>query len=197
MEDRKDTKMARTPSVMIELGTKAPEFSLLEPATGKTISLEDFSSKPILVAFICNHCPYVIQIKDIFASFTAEYRQKGLAVVAINANDVENYPDDSPEKMIEDVIAYNYSFPYLYDETQSVAQAYQAACTPDFYLFDANHELYYRGQFDSARPRSDVPVTGEDMIAAVDLLLAGQPAPEQQLASLGCGIKWKQDNQPS
>jgi peroxiredoxin len=117
---------------MIELGTKAPEFSLLEPATGKTISLEDFSSQPILVAFICNHCPYVIQIKDVFTSFTAEYRQKGLAVVAINANDVANYPDDSPEKMIEDVTAYNYSFPYLYDETQSVAQAYQAACTPDW-----------------------------------------------------------------
>ena len=197
MEDRKDIKMARTASVMIELGTKAPEFSLLEPATGKTISLENFSGKPILIAFICNHCPYVIQIKDVFASFTAEYRQKGLAVIAINANDVENYPDDSPEKMIEDVVAYNYSFPYLYDETQSVAHAYQAACTPDFYLFDANHVLYYRGQFDSARPQSDIPVTGEDMIAAVDLLLAGQPAPEQQLASLGCGIKWKQGNEPS
>ncbi len=191
MEDRKDIKMARTASVMIELGTKAPEFSLLEPATGKTISLEDFSSQPILVAFICNHCPYVIQIKDVFARFAAEYSQKGLAVVAINANDVENYPDDSPEKMIEDVTAYNYSFPYLYDETQSVAQAYQAACTPDFYLFDANHALYYRGQFDSARPGNNEPVTGEDMIVAVDLLLAGQVAPEQQLASLGCGIKWK------
>ena len=184
--------MARTPSVMIELGTKAPEFSLLEPATGKVISLEDFSSQPILVAFICNHCPYVIQMKDVFASFTADYMQKGLTVVAINANDVENYPDDSPEKMIADVNEYNYSFPYLYDETQAVAQAYQAACTPDFYLFDANHALYYRGQFDSVRPGSDQPVTGEDMIAAVDLLLADQPAPEGQLASLGCGIKWKQ-----
>lgn len=185
--------MARTPSVMIDLGTKAPDFSLLEPATGKTVSLTEFTSQPILVAFICNHCPYVIQMKDVFASFTTEYMQQGLAVVAINANDVENYPADSPEKMIEDVKQHNYRFPYLYDETQAVASAYQAACTPDFYLFDANHQLYYRGQFDSARPGNDAPVTGEDMIAAVTSLLAGKPAPEQQLASLGCGIKWKQE----
>ena len=189
--------MARTPSVMIDLGTKAPDFSLAEPATGKTVSLADFSTQPILIAFICNHCPYVIQMKDVFARFSAKYMQKGLAIVAINANDVENYPDDSPEKMSEDVVKHNYSFPYLYDETQSVAQAYQAACTPDFYLFDANHELYYRGQFDSARPGNNETVTGEDMIVAVDLLLTGKPAPEQQLASLGCGIKWKQGNEPN
>ncbi|HFD33332.1 MAG TPA: thioredoxin family protein [Gammaproteobacteria bacterium] len=189
--------MAKTPSVMIELGTKAPSFSLLEPTTGKIVSLEDFTSKPILVAFICNHCPYVIQMKEVFSRFATEAMQKGLAVVAINANDVANYPADSPEKMIEDVDKYHYSFPYLYDETQEVAQAYQAACTPDFYLFDANHELYYRGQFDGARPGNDIPVTGKDMIAAVDALLANQPAPEPQLASLGCGIKWKQGNEPS
>jgi len=189
--------MAKTPSVMIDLGTKAPDFSLVEPATGNTVSLTDFSSKPILVAFICNHCPYVIQMKQVFASFTAEYMQQGLAVVAINANDVENYPADSPEKMIEDVEQHDYRFPYLYDETQAVASAYQAACTPDFYLFDAQHELYYRGQFDSARPGNDHPVTGEDMITAVKSLLADLPAPEPQLASLGCGIKWKQGNEPN
>ena len=189
--------MARTPSVMIDLGTKAPDFSLVEPATGKTVSLGNFSDKPIMIAFICNHCPYVIQIKDVFAQFATDCMQKGVAVVAINANDVANYPDDSPEKMAEDVAKHHYSFPYLYDETQSVAKAYQAACTPDFYLFDANHALYYRGQFDSARPSNDEPVSGEDMMAAVDLLLADQSAPEKQLASLGCGIKWKQGNEPS
>jgi thiol-disulfide isomerase/thioredoxin len=189
--------MAKTPSVMIDLGTKAPPFSLLEPATGKTVSLDDFISKPVLVAFICNHCPYVIQIKDVFSHFSTEYEQQGLVVIAINANDVANYPDDSPEKMIEDVNQYNYSFPYLYDETQSVAQAYQAACTPDFYLFDDNHALYYRGQFDNVRPGNSDPVTGENMIEAVTSLLAGELAPKQQLASLGCGIKWKQGNEPS
>ncbi len=189
--------MAKTPSVMIDLGTKAPDFSLLEPATAKTVSLSDFASQPILIAFICNHCPYVIQMKEVFASFATESMKQGLAVVAINANDVANYPDDSPEKMIEDVEKYHYTFPYLYDETQAVAQAYQAACTPDFYLFDANHELYYRGQFDDARPGNDKPVTGQDMKNAVSLLLAGQPAPEKQLASLGCGIKWKAGNEPS
>jgi peroxiredoxin len=189
--------MARTPSIMIELGTKAPDFSLIEPATGHTVSLADFASKPILVAFICNHCPYVIKIKDAFTRVTADYREKGLAVVAINANDVENYPDDSPEKMIEDVKQYNYPFPYLYDETQAVAQAYQAACTPDFYLFDQHHELYYRGQFDGSRPSNDMPATGEDMNAAVNSLVAGEPAPDNQLASLGCNIKWKQGNEPS
>jgi peroxiredoxin len=188
--------MAKTPSVMIDLGTKAPDFSLIEPLSAKTVSLTDFATQPILIAFICNHCPYVIQIKDVFSDFATNYMQKGLAIVAINANDVDNYPDDSPEKMIEDVNKYNYSFPYLYDETQLVAKAYQAACTPDFYLFDANHELYYRGQFDNARPGNNKPVTGKDMIAAVELLLAGKPAPEQQLASLGCGIKWKQGNEP-
>lgn len=189
--------MARTPSIMIDLGTKAPNFSLIEPATGNTLSRSDFESKPILVAFICNHCPYVIKIKDAFTHFATEAMEKGIAVVAINSNDVENYPDDSPEKMIEDVKQFNYPFPYLYDETQAVAQAYQAACTPDFYLFDHQHELYYRGQFDSARPGNDAPATGEDMRVAVNGLLAGELAPENQLASLGCNIKWKQGNEPS
>ncbi len=188
--------MARTPSTMLALGTAAPDFALLEPATGKTISLKDFQGKPLLVAFICNHCPYVLHIQTVFARMAEEYQAKGIAVVAINANDVANYPDDSPEKMVQQVNDVPYTFPYLFDATQQVAKAYQAACTPDFFLFDADHKLYYRGQFDDARPRSDVPVTGKDMRAAMDSLLAGMAAPENQVASLGCNIKWKAGNEP-
>ncbi|TXH67757.1 MAG: thioredoxin family protein [Thiothrix sp.] len=188
--------MARTPSTMLALGTSAPDFSLPEPATGKTVALKDFQGQPLLVAFICNHCPYVLHIQTVFAGMAAEYQAKGVAVVAINANDVANYPDDSPEKMRQQVKDVPYTFPYLFDETQQVAKAYQAACTPDFFLFDANHQLYYRGQFDDARPRNDVPVTGKDMRAALNSLLAGIAAPENQLASLGCNIKWRVGNEP-
>lgn len=188
--------MARTPSTMLELGTPAPDFSLLDPVTNQQVSLADFAGKPLLVAFICNHCPYVILIKEAFAQFAREYQDKGLQVVAINANDVENYPDDSPEKMIEDAKTFGYTFPYLYDETQQTARQYQAACTPDFFMFDANHELYYRGQFDDARPNTDIPVTGKDMKEAADRLLAGKDAPDVQKASLGCNIKWKAGNEP-
>lgn len=188
--------MARTPSTMLALGTTAPDFSLLEPATGKTVSLSDFKGQALLVAFICNHCPYVIHIQKVFARFAEEYQAKGVAVVAINANDVANYPDDSPEKMIQQVNDIPYTFPYLFDESQQVAKAYQAACTPDFFLFDAHHKLYYRGQFDDSRPRNDEPVTGKDMRDAVDSLLAGMAAPENQVASLGCNIKWKAGNEP-
>ncbi len=188
--------MARTPSTMLELGTPAPDFTLLDPVTNKQVSLADFAGKPLLVAFICNHCPYVILIKKAFTQFANEYQAKGLEVVAINANDVANYPDDSPEKMIEDVKAFGYSFPYLFDETQQTAKAYQAACTPDFFMFDANHKLYYRGQFDNARPNTDIPVTGADMRNAADRLLADKKPPEEQKASLGCNIKWKEGNEP-
>ncbi len=188
--------MARTPSTMLELGTPAPDFTLLDPVTNKQVSLADFAGKPLLVAFICNHCPYVILIKEAFTQFAKEYQDKGLEVVAINANDVANYPDDSPEKMIEDVKAFGYTFPYLFDETQQMAKAYQAACTPDFFMFDAEHNLYYRGQFDDARPNTDIPVTGKDMKNAADRLLAGKDAPEAQKASLGCNIKWKAGNEP-
>lgn len=188
--------MARTPSTMLELGTKAPNFSLIEPATGKQRSLADYSDKPILIAFICNHCPYVIHIADAFAEFAKSYQQQGLAVIAINSNDVENYADDSPEKMIETINKHGYDFPYLYDETQEIAKAYQAACTPDFFMFDADHSLYYRGQFDSSRPRNDDAITGKDMREAADFLLAGKAAPTEQLASLGCNIKWKTGNEP-
>jgi len=188
--------MARTPSTMLELGTKAPRFSLLDPASQKNVALSDFEGQPVLVAFICNHCPYVILIKEVFAKFAKDYQAKGLKVIAINANDVANYPDDSPEKMAEDVKEFNYDFPYLFDETQEIAHQYQAACTPDFLMFDAEHKLYYRGQFDDARPNTDTPVTGADMISAADALLAGNPSPEPQKASLGCNIKWKEGNEP-
>ena len=188
--------MARTPSTMLELGTKAPSFSLLNPATQQNVALSDFDGQPVLVAFICNHCPYVILIKEAFAKFAKDYQAKGLKVIAINANDVANYPDDSPEKMAEDVKEFNYDFPYLFDETLEIAHQYQAACTPDFFMFDAEHKLYYRGQFDDARPNTDTPVTGADMISAADALLAGNPSPELQKASLGCNIKWKEGNEP-
>ena len=189
--------MARTPSTMLELGTSAPDFDLLDPVTQKQVKLSDFKGQPLLVAFICNHCPYVIMIKEAFTAFAKEYQGKGLKVVAINANDVANYPDDSPEKMAEDSKTFGYTFPYLYDESQEVALQYQAACTPDFFMFDADHKLYYRGQFDSSRPNTDIEVTGEDMKNATDLLLLGKPSPEAQKASLGCNIKWKGGNEPS
>ncbi len=188
--------MARTPSTMLELGTVAPDFTLLNPVTNQQVSLADFAGKPLLVAFICNHCPYVILIKEAFAKFAKEYQDKGMAVVAINANDVANYPDDSPEKMAEDVKEFGYTFPYLFDESQEVAHQYQAACTPDFFMFDAEHKLYYRGQFDDSRPNTEIPVTGADMISAANDLLAGKATPEQQKASLGCNIKWKEGNAP-
>lgn len=183
--------MARTPSNMLALNTPAPDFALLEPATGKTVRLSDFIGKPLVIAFICNHCPYVIQIRGVFTQMAAEYQQRGVAVVAINSNDVVNYPDDSPQNMARAVKEFGYTFPYLFDETQNIARAYQAACTPDLYVFDANHRLYYRGQFDDARPANDVPVTGIDLRRALDNLLANLPAPEIQKPSLGCNIKWK------
>ncbi len=181
---------------MLKLGTKAPDFSLIEPATGRMISLADYKNEAILIAFISNHCPYVILIKEALAKFAKDYQSKGLKVIAINANDIENYPDDSPEKMIEDVKTYDYTFPYLFDESQQTAIAYQAACTPDFFMFDANHELYYRGQFDDARPNSGITVTGDDMVNAAESLLAGRPQPANQKPSLGCNIKWKVGNEP-
>ena len=188
--------MSETPSTMLELGTQAPDFSLIEPATDKMVSLSDYKDQAVLIAFISNHCPYVILIKDALSQFARDYQDRGLNVIAINANDVENYPDDSPEKMIDDVKSYDYSFPYLYDESQQTAAAYHAACTPDFFMFDANHELFYRGQFDGARPNSGTPVTGEDMIKAAESLLAGELQPANQKPSMGCNIKWKAGNEP-
>ena len=188
--------MARTPSTMLKLGTQAPEFSLLEPASGSQVSLDYFKDSPLLVVFSCNHCPYVLHIIDSFVSMANSYLDKGLSTVWINANDVEHYPDDSPEKMVQLVRDHGFKFPYLYDQTQQVAQAYQAACTPDFFLFDSTHRLVYRGQYDASRPGNNEPVTGHDLKLAIDALLAGNPVTEDQLPSLGCNVKWKAGNEP-
>lgn len=189
--------MARTASTMLELGTPAPDFHLPEPVTGREVSLDDFHDAPaLLVTFICNHCPYVQHIRHRLAELVRDYQGKGLAAVGINANDVAHYPDDAPEKMIEEVRNIGYTFPYLYDETQEVAKAYRAACTPDFFLFDRNRRLVYRGQFDDARPGNDAPVTGRDLATAIDAVLAGHAVPTDQKPSLGCNIKWKPGNEP-
>ncbi len=183
--------MSRTESTMLELGTVAPEFSLFEPTTDKIISLSDFSNnKALLVVFMCNHCPYVLHIHQQLNDLISEYQSKGLAAVAINSNDIANYPDDRPEKMISLSKEMDYCFPYLFDEEQSVAKAYMAACTPDFFLFNSEMKLAYRGQFDSSRPRNDEPVTGSDMRAAFEAVLTNTPIPERnQKPSMGCNIK--------
>lgn len=188
--------MARTPSVMVDLGTQAPAFELLEPKTGDRLALSAFAGKPLCVVFICNHCPYVKHIAEKMAEVAARFQANGGAFVAINSNDVANYPDDSPEKMVEMVSEYNFEFPYLFDETQDVAHAYQAACTPDLYLFDAEHKLYYRGQFDSARPHNEEEVTGKDLEMAMVNLISGKQPSENQVPSLGCNVKWREGNEP-
>ena len=189
--------MAQTASTMLPLGTLAPDFHLPEPLTGKTVSLDDFQNAPaLLVMVICNHCPFVKHIRQELIQFAHDYRAKGVAIVAINANDVANYPNDSPEKMAEEAKNFGYPFPYLYDESQAVAKAYHAACTPVFFLFDANRKLSYRGQFDGSRPGNEVAVTGNDLRIAVDAVLAGQPTPSEQRPSIGCNIKWKVGNEP-
>ncbi len=188
--------MARTPSTMLPLGTSAPDFSLVN-VDAQTVSLSDFDDAPaLLVIFMCNHCPYVIHVADHLAQLGQEYMARGLAVVGINSNDVASYPADSPEQMVAEAEERGYVFPYLYDETQEVAQAYQAACTPDFFLFDKNKKLVYRGQLDSSRPDSGIPVTGEDLRLAIDTVLSGQTPSEDQTPSLGCNIKWKAGNEP-
>lgn len=188
--------MVLTPSTMLPLGTKAPDFSLVN-VDGRTVSIADFTGKPaLLVIFLCNHCPYVKYIADVLARFTGEYLSKGVAVVGINSNDVANYPADSPEQMVAEAESRGYQFPYLYDETQEVAIAYRAACTPDFYLFDGALRLVYRGQFDSSRPDSGIPITGADLRAAIDAVLAGRKPPAEQRPSIGCNIKWKPGGAP-
>ena len=189
--------MAQTPSTMLPLGTPAPDFSLPEPMTGKTVSLGDFQDAPaLLVMVICNHCPFVKHIRQGLVQFARDYPAKDLAIVAISANDAANYPDDSPAKIAEEAKTFGYPFPYLHDESQTVAKAYHAACTPDFFLFDASRKLVYRGQFDGSRPGNKLPVTGSDLRAAVDALLAGQPVPSAQQPSIGCNIKWKTGHEP-
>ncbi|GIW94803.1 MAG: thioredoxin family protein [Pirellulaceae bacterium] len=189
--------MVKTASTMLPLGTPAPDFSLPNVVDGRTVSLKDFADKPaLLVIFMCNHCPFVKHLADALAAFAREYMPKGLAIVGINSNDAVAFPDDSPEKMVEEAQRRGYPFPYLYDETQEVAKAYRAACTPDFFLFDRQRKLVYRGQFDSSRPDSGIPVTGEDLRRAVDAVLSGQPVPAEQRPSIGCNIKWKPGNEP-
>lgn len=189
--------MARTPSTMLDLGTPAPDFSLLEPATGATRSLADFATaKGLVVVFMCNHCPFVKHIAPELALTAMDFAERGIAVVGINSNDAASHPADAPERMAEEVAARGYHFPYLFDADQSVARAYRAACTPDFYLFDGARRLVYRGQFDGARPGNQVPVTGADLRFAVDALLADRPIREPQRPSLGCNIKWKPGHEP-
>ncbi len=188
--------MARTPSTMLELGTAAPDFSLPEPTSGNTVSLSDFAGKPLVVIFWCNHCPFVKHIASRVGELADTYLPKDVAFVSITSNDVEYKPDDGVDKMPAFIAEYGIHFPYLYDESQEVAKAYQAACTPDFYLFDADHKLAYRGQVDDARPGNDAPVTGADLEDAIKALLANLPVPDEQKASLGCNIKWKAGNEP-
>ena len=188
--------MSVTPSTMLELGTPLPSFSLTG-LDGRAVSDRDFQSAPaLLVAFLCPHCPYVRHVRDEFARFAKEYRAKGLAIVAINSNDAVEFPDDSPEGMKKEASEVGYTFPYLADESQSVAKAYRAACTPDFFLFDRARRLVYRGQFDGSRPKSGVPVTGADLRAAADAVLAGLEPPAVQRPSIGCNIKWKRGGEP-
>ena len=188
--------MAETPSTMLDIGTPAPDFSLPEPTSGKTVSLADFAGQPLLVVFSCNHCPYVLHIIESFTEFARDIRAQGVGVVMISANDVGGYPADSPQKMAELAEQQGFDFPYLYDESQQIAIAYHAACTPDFFLFDRDHRLFYRGQYDASRPRNRVAVDGRDLRAAVDAVLAGEDAPAQQVPSVGCNIKWRAGNEP-
>jgi peroxiredoxin len=182
--------MVRTESTMLPLGTPAPPFSLPD-TDGTMVTLDDFhDAKGILVMFICNHCPFVKHVRKELALLARDYRRT-LGIVGINSNDAVAFPDDSPEMMKQEEIDAGYVFPYLFDETQEVARAYHAACTPDFFLFDAERRLVYRGQLDDSRPGSDIPVTGKDLRRAIDALLAGKPVPSEQKPSLGCNIKWK------
>lgn len=190
--------MALVPSTMLELGSPAADFSLPEPATGRSVRLADFDgSAALLVAFLSNHCPFVKHIADRLAAVAADYESRGVAIVGINANDVANYPDDSPLRMKDEVRRRGYTFPYLFDESQEVAKAYRAACTPDFFLFDSDRRLVYRGQFDSSRPSSEVAVSGDDLCAAMDAVLSGREPTGEQVPSVGCNIKWKPGNEPA
>ncbi|MEW4569105.1 thioredoxin family protein [Tautonia sp. JC769] len=188
--------MALTPSTMLPLGTPAPDFALTD-TDGQTVRLGDFKDAPALVvAFICNHCPYVKHLRESLRDVAEELQAKGAAVVGINSNDATSYADDSPEMMKVEKETVGYTFPYLYDESQGVAKAYRAACTPDFYVFDRSHTLVYRGQFDDSRPGNGIPLTGKDLKAAVEAVLSGQAVPAEQKPSIGCNIKWKAGNGP-
>ena len=189
--------MVAVNSTMLPLGTGAPDFRLKD-TDGRSAALEDYSGRPLLVAFICNHCPFVKHIADEFANFAREAQSRGLAIVGINSNDTTAHPDDAPPRMKEEKQARGYAFPYLLDESQAVAKAYRAACTPDFYLFDRQHRLVYRGRFDDTRPQQTPPQVphGRDLRGAVEALLAGRTVPPDQRPSIGCNIKWKSGNAP-
>ena len=189
--------MTRTPSTMLDLGTPVPPFRLPN-VDGRMVADSDFpNARGLLVVFLCNHCPFVKHIRREFASFAKAYQARGLAVVAINSNDAEAFPEDSPAAMKQEAIGAGYTFPYLYDETQQIAQAFHAACTPDFYLFDANRRLVYRGEFDDSRPGNNIPVTGTALGAAADAVLTGRVVPAAQRPSVGCNIKWRPGNAPA
>jgi peroxiredoxin len=188
--------MSLTPSTMLPLGTRAPGFRLPD-TDGKIVTLDDFRDAPaLLVVFLCNHCPYVKHIRHQLSTLANDYQDEGVAVVGINSNDAANYPEDRPEMMAREKAAVGYIFPYLYDESQEVAKAYKAACTPDFYVFDKDQKLAYRGQMDGSRPGNAIPVTGKDLRAALDAVLSGQPVGDDQRPSIGCNIKWKRGNAP-
>lgn len=189
--------MAAVESIMLELGTKAPDFNLKNALDGSEVSLSDFrGAKGVLVIFMSNHCPFVKHVRQGIIDVAKEYQEKGVEPVAIMSNDVKSHPDDHPDRMKEECEKYNYPFPYLHDQTQEVAKAYKAACTPDFFLFDKNFKLFYRGQLDDARPGNNKPVNGMDLRIALNKLLDGKEAPEVQKPSMGCNIKWKPGNKP-
>jgi len=187
--------MVKTASTMLPLGTQAPEFSLPD-VTGNLVTRGQFLGKPLCVIFMCNHCPFVIHIRAVLAAFAAEYQVRGLAVVGISSNDVDLYPQDGPDAMRQEALNAGYTFPYLFDQSQAVAIAYKAACTPDIFLFDADHSLVYRGQFDASRPGNGLPVTGADLRAACDSVLAGRDVTGEQRPSIGCNIKWRRGAEP-
>ena len=190
--------MALTPSTMLALGTKAPDFKLPDVVSGNTISLNTFSDrKALLVMFICRHCPFVKHVQKELAKIGKDYADRSLAIVAISANDVANYPDDSPENLKKMAQELDFNFSLCYDETQEVAKTYTAACTPDFFLFDRNRILVYRGQLDGSRPNNDIPVTGKDLRSALDAVLDDNEVNLDQKPSIGCNIKWKPGNEPA
>lgn len=189
--------MVRTASTMVDLGSPLPEFNLPN-VDGRMVASCDFAEQPaLLVIFLCNHCPYVKHLRTAVAEFAREFQPRGLAIVGISSNDATSHPDDGPQHMKAEAASAGYVFPYLYDESQAVATAFQAACTPDFFLYDKHRRLAYRGQFDASRPGNAKPITGADLRAAVEAVLAGQPAPQPQRASLGCNIKWKPGREPA
>lgn len=192
--------MAATESTMLELGVKAPDFNLLNcnpEVAAERVSLADYAAaKALLVMFVCNHCPYVIHLRSALINLAREYADRGLAVVAISSNSMQTHPQDGPQEMRKEALEHHFPYAYLFDESQAVAKAYKAACTPDFYLFDAEQKLAYRGRFDGSRPKNDIPVTGEDMRRAIDAVLAGEQPEGEQIPSIGCNIKWTPGNEP-